>query len=216
MTSILLAGFAPFGESTTNPSWEAVQRVAGVWQGPETLHIAELPVVFGECAEAVRTLIRRHRPDLVIAVGQAGGRAQITPERIAINIDDARIPDNAGAQPIDVPVVENGPAAYFSTLPIKAMVEAMRTRGIPAAVSNSAGTYACNHVFYAVMHELACGFPASRGGFVHVPFTPDQVAGLNEAKPSMALDMIAEGLAVILRTSLDTVADLAVTAGTEH
>lgn len=216
MTSILLTGFEPFGESTTNPSWQAVERAAARWRGPESLDIAELPVVFGECAEAMRTLLHRHRPDLVIAVGQAGGRAQITPERIAINVDDARIPDNAGAQPIDVPILADGPAAYFSTLPIKAVVEAMRQRGIPATVSNSAGTYACNHVFYAIMHELAHAFPATRGGFVHVPFTPEQVAKLGTAQPSLSLDLIAEGLLTIIRTSLDTPIDLATAGGTEH
>ncbi|MGI8484546.1 MAG: pyroglutamyl-peptidase I [Thermomicrobiales bacterium] len=216
MTSILLTGFEPFCESTTNPSWQALERAAARWPGPETLHIAELPVVFGECAEAIHTLIRHHRPDLVIAVGQAGGRAQITPERIAINVDDARIPDNAGAQPIDVPIVVDGPAAYFSTLPIKAAVEAMRQRDIPAAVSNSAGTYVCNHIFYAIMHEFACDFPATRGGFVHVPFTPDQVADANTAQPSLSLDLITEGLLTIIRTSLDTPGDLAISGGTEH
>ena len=216
MTSILLTGFEPFGESTTNPSWQAVERAATRWRGPETLHIAELPVAFWECAEAIRALIRRHQPDLVIAVGQAGGRAQITPERIAINVDDARIPDNAGAQPIDAPIVEDGPAAYFSTLPIKAAVAAMRCQGIPAAVSNSAGTYACNHVFYAIMHELAREFPATRGGFVHVPFTPDQVVDANTAQPSLSLDLITDGLLTIIRTSLDTPGDLAIPGGTEH
>lgn len=216
MTSILLTGFEPFAESTTNPSWQAVERTAARWPGPETLHIAKLPVVFGECAQAMRSRIHRHQPDLVIAVGQAGAPPQITPERIAINVDDARIPDNAGAQPIDVPIVAGGPAAYFSTLPIKAAVEAMRQRGIPAAVSNSAGTYVCNHIFYAIMHELAREFPKTRGGFVHVPFTPDQVAHMQEAKPSLSLDLIAEGLLTIIRTSLASPIDLAIAGGTEH
>ncbi len=213
MTSILLTGFEPFGDSVTNPSWQSVARAAERWDGPETLHVAELPVVFGDCADALKTLLDRYHPDVVIAVGQAGGRSQITPERIAINVDDARIPDNSDAQPIDTAIVADGPAAYFSTLPIKAAVAAMRERGIPAAVSNSAGTYVCNHLFYALMHAIAVEFPTTRGGFVHVPFTPDQV--VDTAQPSLSLDLITDGLLTIIRATCNTAIDLAIAGGTE-
>jgi len=202
MTSILLTGFESFGDCATNPSWQAIARAAKCWDGPETLHVAELPVVFGDCADTLKTLLDRYHPDVVIAVGQAGGRCQITPERIAINVDDARIPDNSDAQPIDTAIVANGPAAYFSTLPIKAAVAAMRDRGIPAAVSNSAGTYVCNHLFYALMPTIALEFPTTRGGFVHVPFTPEQVVDI--AQPSLSLDLITDGLLTIIRASCTT------------
>lgn len=214
--TVLMTGFAPFGGEAVNPSWQAVQHVAATWDGPEALTIVELPVVFGRSGEVLREAMRRFRPDLVIAVGQAGGRAQVTPERVAINVDDARIPDNAGNQPIDAPIDPDGPAAWFTTLPVKRAVAAMREQGIPAAVSNSAGTYVCNHIFYQLMRFIAAEFPGTRGGFVHVPFSLEQVAAAGTAQPSLPVETIAAGLAILLRAALAAETDLALAGGTEH
>ena len=214
--TVLMTGFAPFGGEAVNPSWQAVQRVAATWDGPASLAIVELPVVFGESAEVLRRAMRRVRPDLLVAVGQAGGRAQVTPERVAINVDDARIPDNAGNQPIDDPIDPDGPAAWFTTLPIKRAVAAMRAAGIPAAISNSAGTYVCNHIFYQAMRIIAAEFPATRGGFVHVPFSPEQVAAAGTAHPSLPVETVAAGLTILAHTALAAEGDLALIGGAEH
>ncbi|HEV2527104.1 MAG TPA: pyroglutamyl-peptidase I [Thermomicrobiales bacterium] len=213
MTTILLTGFEPFGGAMINPSWEAVRLVASRWDRPERLITAELPVAFGPTGERMRQLLAEHRPDLVVAAGLAGGRAEVTPERVAINVDDGRIPDNAGDQPIDQPIVVDGPAAYFSTLPVKAIVAALGEREIPGAVSNSAGTFLCNDVFYVLMHVIATEYPETRGGFVHIPhateFAPD-------GKPSLPLATIAEALETTITVSLTRVSDLALVGGTEY
>ncbi|MGC4108193.1 MAG: pyroglutamyl-peptidase I [Thermomicrobiales bacterium] len=214
--TILMTGFAPFGGETVNPAWQAVQHVAAIWDGPARLEIVELPVVFGESADVLREAMRRVRPDLVIAVGQAGGRAHVTPERVAINVDDARIPDNAGNQPLNETIDPEGPAAWFTTLPIKRAVATMRDQGIPASVSNSAGTYVCNHIFYQLMRIIAAEFPQTRGGFVHVPFSPEQVAASGMAQPSLSVTTIAAGLTVLAHASLANEADLALVGGAEH
>ncbi|MGC4193130.1 MAG: pyroglutamyl-peptidase I [Thermomicrobiales bacterium] len=214
--TVLMTGFAPFGGETVNPSWQAVQRVAATWDGPATLTVVELPVVFGESAGVLHRVMRQVQPDLVIAVGQSGGRTQVTPERIAINVDDARIPDNVGNQPIDAPIDPDGPAAWFTTLPVKRAVAAMRDREIPAAVSNSAGTYVCNHVFYHLMSIIAAEFPATRGGFIHVPFSTEQVAASGSPQPGLPVATIADGLTIMLRTALETCDDIAIPGGTEH
>lgn len=163
----------------------------------------QLPCCFGVAITELRSLMRSLKPVLVICVGQAEGRTEITPERIAINIDDARIPDNAGRQPLDVPIVTRGPAAYWSTLPIKAIITALRLRGIPASVSQSAGTFVCNHVFYGLMHALRTR-PGVRGGFVHVPLLPEQAReGQRSLSLAVMTDAIAETIAVSLRTRRD-------------
>ncbi|NUT92711.1 MAG: pyroglutamyl-peptidase I [Saccharothrix sp.] len=207
---VVLTGFEPFGGDHTNPSWDAVQQV--IPTGYE-LVTAELPCSFEQSIPALRALVVEHRPDVVICVGQAGGRSAITPERVAINLDDARIPDNAGFQPIDEPVVPDGPAAYFTTLPVKACVAALREAGIPAAVSHTAGTFVCNHIFYGLMHLVATEHPNTRAGFVHVPYAPDQ--GHTDA-PSLPIPTMAEALAKIITTTLTTQTDLPTTAGTLH
>lgn len=221
MSGVLLTGFEPFAGEATNPSWLAVRLAQEVWDGPQAVDILELPVEFGRAAAVLRDALERLRPELVIAVGQAGGRATLALERVAINVDDARIPDNAGASPVDAPVVAGGPAAYFTTLPIKAALAALTREGIPAVVSQTAGTFVCNHVFYALMHALVAppdaSIPASsptRGGFVHVPYAPDQAAGTVHA--SMAVESMAAGLVSIVRTSLATTDDLALAAGEVH
>jgi len=202
MTRVLLTGFEPFGGETVNPSWQAVEAVARDWAGPETVIAVQLPVVFDE---SIDRAIAEHRPDLVISVGQAGGRSAIEVERVAINVQDARIPDNAGAQPIDEPVVAGGPAAHFSGLPIKAAVAALVAAGIPSAVSQTAGTYTCNHVFYRLRHLGA------HGGFVHVPYSDEQAEGRD--LPSLPLAVITEGVRLVVRTALDVSTDIRVGGG---
>jgi pyroglutamyl-peptidase len=176
-----------------------------------------LPCAFGDALRTLDDALAAHRPELVICLGQAGGRAEISIERVALNVDDARIPDNLGRQPIDAAVVPEGPAAYFSTLPIKALAHDLRGSGIAAAVSNTAGTFVCNHVFYALMHRLATtpALAQARGGFVHVPYTPEQVAE-RPGTPAMALATQVEGIRLALRSALLTREDVRETAGREH
>ncbi|MDH6132250.1 pyroglutamyl-peptidase [Kitasatospora sp. MAA4] len=199
MTRVLLTGFEPFDNATLNPSWEAARLLAD--SPPEGLKVtpARLSCVFGRAAEELRAAVQDTDPDLVVCLGQATGRPDISIERIAVNIDDARIPDNAGRQPIDRPVVRGGPAAYFATLPVKACVAAVREAGLPASLSHTAGTFVCNHVFYTLMHLLTTERPTGRGGFVHVPALPEQV--LDQAMPSLPARTVARGLRALLTAS---------------
>jgi pyroglutamyl-peptidase len=213
MRRVLVTGFAPFGGERVNPSWQAVALLAA--ERP-TLAVAELPCEFTASARALRAAVEEHRPELVVCTGQAGGRPDITLERVAVNLSDARIPDNAGARPIDLPVVAGGPAAFFATLPVKACAAAIRAAGTPASVSHTAGTYVCNHVFYALMHLLAADHPGVRGGFVHVPYSPEQVAEAGSGAPSLAVERCAEALGILIDTALDVTVDPATTAGTLH
>ncbi|MCX6499886.1 MAG: pyroglutamyl-peptidase I [Arthrobacter sp.] len=212
---ILLTGFEPFGGETTNPSWAAARRAAALLRADgHDVSAVELPCVFGDALTVLAAALEKHRPELVVCAGQAGGRERISLERIAINCDDARIPDNAGNAPVDEPVVPGGPAAYFSTLPVKAALGALLAAGIPAEVSQTAGTYVCNHVFYGLMHALRQS-PGVRGGFVHVPFGPDQVRP-GSGVASLPLDQMTQALAVVVRTALATTADLKLAAGATH
>jgi pyroglutamyl-peptidase len=207
----LVTGFEPFGGDRANPSFEALKRLPSRFG---TLDIAtrSLPVIYGAALPALRQAIAETAPDIVLCTGLAGGRSELSLERVAINIDDARIPDNGGNQPIDTPVVAGAPAAYFATLPIKAAIRALREAGLPAAVSNSAGTFLCNHVFFALMHEAAIADGRFRGGFLHVPFLPSQAAKVPGA-PSMALEQIVEGIEIIISVAAARVNDLAVSEG---
>ncbi|MEF3117288.1 pyroglutamyl-peptidase I [Streptomyces chrestomyceticus] len=213
-TRILLTGFEPFDGESSNPSWEAVRAAAA--EPPAGLEITavELPCVYGRSRTVLREAVAAHDPDIVLCVGQAGGRPDLTVERVAVNIDDARIPDVSGAQPIDEPIVPGGPAAYFAALPVKACVAAVREAGVPASVSNTAGTFVCNHVFYDLMHLIATERPALRGGFVHVPYAPGQVAG--RSLPSLAVSAVAEGLRVIAATAARTNTDIKAVGGATH
>jgi len=214
MKTVLLTGFDPFDGAAINPSWEAVRQLDG-WSGDGFRVVArELPCVFGRAAETLLGSVDELRPDVVIAVGQAGGRPEISIERIAINVDDARIVDNLGQQPVDVPIAANGPAAYFTTLPIKAMAAAMRAQGLRAGVSQTAGTFVCNHVFYALMHHLRG--QKVKAGFIHVPFLPEQAEAWPEPTPSMALDDIVAGLRVAVEVALGVETDLAQAGGATH
>ena len=205
MRTVLLTGFEPFDQDTINPSWEAVRLLDGVLLSDDVRIVARLlPCAFAEAPARLTEFLAQLAPEMVIAVGLASGRADLSVERVAINLNDARIPDNQGLQPIDTPVVAQGPAAYFSTLPIKAMVRAIKAAGIPASVSHTAGTFVCNQVFYCLQHALAG--TGVRGGFIHVPPLPEQavVAG----GPSMALATQVEGLRIAVITALNTEDDV--------
>ena len=202
----LVTGFDAFGGEAVNPSSLAVARLRKRIGGM-VVHTARLPTSFTNSAKVLRAAIEKVKPGIVLCVGQAGGRTELCLERVAINIQDARIRDNDGKQPIDRPVVKGGPAAHFTTLPIKACVAAMRKAGLPAAVSNTAGTFVCNHIFYALM-DIAAGHPIPmRGGFLHIPYVPEQAARLGGA-PSMALDDIVRGIEIILEISAARTSDL--------
>ena len=190
MTKVLLTGFEPFGKATLNPSGEIVKRISG-----DNIVTAILPVAYAQSAEALLVLIEQHNPDVVISLGQAEGRTQITPERIAINLDDARLADNEGVTRIDEPILEHGPVAYESTLPIKEFVSAITAAGIPAAVSLSAGAFLCNHIFYVAQNRLKG--TKVRSGFVHVPLMDEQ-AGEFPGLPTMQLDQMVKAVRAML------------------
>ena len=194
---VLVTGFEPFGADSINASWEAVRRLPKRTAGIDIV-VERVPVVFGDAARIVEGLIEREQPDAVLCTGVAAGRAQVTPEYVAINHRHARIADNAGFQPLDEPVVAGGPDAYFASAPVYAMVEACSDRGIPAAVSYSAGTYCCNDLFYSVRHLAQQQHPGMLVDFIHVPLCPEQVAITGEAKPSMEPAMAARALEIMI------------------
>ena len=212
MRTVLVTGFEPFDGAEINPSLEIARNLHGSVIAGHTVVGALLPCVFGAAIPELLRLLRVHRPALVICVGQAGGRAAITPERVAINVDDARIPDNAGAQPVDRPVVRGGPAAYFSTLPVKAIVADLRAAGLPSEVSQTAGTFVCNHVFYGLMHALRTRKDV-RGGFIHVPFLPEQA---QKEQASLPLEDMVYGVALAVETALRRKKDLRLAGGQTH
>ncbi len=207
----LVTGFEPFGGDKVNPSWLAVSRLKRKI-GSLAVHTAELPTSFGRSVVELRRRIDAVKPDIVLCVGLAGGRSELCLERVAINVRDARIRDNDGEQPIDLPVVKHGPAAHFATLPIKACVAEMRRAGLPAAVSNTAGTFVCNSIFYALMDAIGSASRPIRGGFLHVPYAPEQVAAIGNA-PSMSVDDIARGIGIILDVSAARTADILTAEG---
>lgn len=189
---ILVTGFDPFGSDKINPAIEAVKKLPDTIKGAKIIKL-EIPTVFNKSAQVVHQAIVKEQPDYVLNVGQAGGRSALTPERVAININDGRIPDNDGYQPLDEPIQPDGDTAYFTQLPIKAMAKAIRAAGLPAIVSNTAGTYVCNHIFYQVQYMRTKEFPKLKAGFIHIPFLPEQVI-TRPNQPSMALADIVKGL----------------------
>ena len=206
MQNVLLTGFEPFDKAAVNPSWEAVRQLDGVPLSEGVTMVARcLPCAFASAAETLLQLINELQPAMVIATGLGPGRSDISIERVAINVNDARIPDNLGAQPIDTAVVEGGPAAYFSTLPIKGMVKAVREAGIAASVSQTAGTFVCNQVFYRLQHALVG--TGVRSGFIHVPGLP------GSSEPSMVLSTTVEGLRVAALAAWQTQADVVLAGG---
>lgn len=195
---ILVTGFDPFGGEAINPAWEAVSRLSKEIEGAEIVTV-QIPTVFGDSAKRLFEAVDEHQPDAVVCVGQAGGRFGITPERVAINVDDARIADNKGQQPLDTVIQADGAPAYFTTLPVKAMVEAVKKAGLPASLSNTAGTFVCNHIMYQNLYYLAKHYPKTQGGFIHVPYVTEQVVD-KPGQASMALADIVKGLTVCIET----------------
>lgn len=208
---ILVSGFDPFGGESINPSIEAVKRLPDSIIEVEIIKL-EIPTVIGKSIDKLTQAVETYLPDVVLCVGQAGGRSDISVERIAINIDDCRIKDNEGNQPIDEPIVVNGPDAYFLTLPIKSIVSDLQSQGIQASVSNSAGTFICNHVAYGMAHLAKTKYPNMRTGFIHIPFIPEQV--LNKSNmPSLPLDLIIKALEMAIHTISEVNEDIKETGG---
>lgn len=213
MKTVLITGFEPFDGERINPSWEAVSQLHDRLIGNAKVIALQLPCVFGASLEVLYSAIEKVKPDIVIAVGQAGGRSEISVERVAINIDDARIPDNVGKQPIDEPIVEQGAAAYFSTLPIKSMVAGIREAGIPASVSQTAGTFVCNHVMYGLLHHLRRR--KTRSGFIHIPWLPEQAIH-HPGASSMSLAMVTLALEMAISIALAVEEDIRLEGGATH
>ena len=198
---IIVTGFDPFGGEKINPSIECVKALPEI-EGVELIRL-ELPTVFKESAKRLNEVINDVKPDAVLSVGQAGGRPGITMERIAINVDDARIPDNISQQPIDETIQTEGEAAYFTTLPIKRIVKAIREAGIPAEVSNSAGTFVCNHIMYQSLFAATKADKPFKAGFMHIPFIPEQTTD----KPSLPLEESTKALQIAIETIRDYIND---------
>ena len=211
---ILVTGFDPFGGEEVNPAIETVKRLPDTIGGAKIIKL-EIPTVCHQSLRVIDEAIAGYDPDVVLSVGQAGGRPDITEERVGINVDDCRIPDNAGNQIVDEPIYADGPAAYFVTVPIKAMVQRIRERNIPASVSNTAGTFVCNHVTYGVCHLLAVKYPGKRSGFIHIPFLPQQAVD-KKNMPSMSQDMMVEAITAAIEAIVDTEEDIKVTGGATH
>lgn len=211
---ILVTGFEPFGGEAVNPSIEAVKKLPGQIAGAEIIKL-QVPTVCHKSLQVIDKAIARYGPDVVLSVGQAGGRSDLTVERVGINVDDFRIPDNEGNQLIDEPIFPEGPAAYFLNVPVKAMVRRIKDRGIPASVSNTAGTFVCNHVAYGVCHLIASKYPGKRSGFIHIPYLPGQAAGKTNM-PSMSLELMAEGIEAAIQAIVENREDIKEAGGTLH
>lgn len=211
---VLITGFDPFGGETINPAWEAVKLLPDRIAGAEIIKL-QIPTVVGKSIHKIHEAMKQENPDLIISIGQAGGRFGVTPERVAINVTDARIPDNEGNQPIDEPVFADGPAAYFSSLPVKAMVQAIKDAGYPSVLSNTAGTYICNHVMYGILYWIEKEFPNARGGFIHVPYAASQVVN-KPATPSMSIADIAASLEAAVGAAVENQSDIRAVGGEIH
>ena len=197
-----------------NPAWEAVKLLKDEIGGAQIIKL-QIPTVVGKSIQKIHEKMQEIHPDIVISVGQAGGRFGVTPERVAINVTDARIPDNEGNQPIDVPIFEDGDTAYFSNLPVKAMVQAIKHAGYPSVLSNSAGTYICNHVMYGILYYIQKEFPGVRGGFIHVPYATAQVVDKPQT-PSMSLTDIAASLEAAVEAAVSCEKDITAVGGEIH
>lgn len=213
---ILVTGFDPFGSEKINPALEAVKRLPTQISGAKIITL-EIPTVFNEVGPIIQQAIQTYQPDLVLNVGQAGGRFNITVEKVAINLADARIADNQGNQPLDKVIFDDGPTAYFTQLPVKAIVSALNENEIPAAVSYTAGTFVCNYVMYYVQHLISTRYPKIKGGFIHVPYIPAQVV-TKPNQPAMSLEDIVKGLelAITAMVTYNDLEDIKTIGGTEH
>ena len=212
---IIITGFDPFGGESVNPAYEAVKLLPDAIGGAQVIKL-EVPTVFGKAGEVLEAGIKEHQPDVVICIGQAGGRSGICVEKVAINFQDARIPDNERAQPFDKAIKEDGQTAYFATVPVKAMVSKMRENGIPAFVSYTAGTFVCNELMYALLYLIDKKYPNLRGGFIHVPFSMGQTVEKPIGTPAMSLESIAKGLEYAVLAVVENEEDISVSMGTTH
>lgn len=213
---ILVTGFDPFGGETKNPALEVVKKLPDGIEGASIIKL-EIPTVFGKSAGVIKEAIRKENPNYVLSIGQAGGRYGLTPERVAINLDDARIPDNEGNQPIDMQIQPDGENAYFSQLPLKAMVKAMKEAGVPASISNSAGTFVCNHIMYQTLYLTHSEYPNVKAGFIHIPFLPEQVTE-RPGTASMSLNDMVKGVIATIKAIIayDGKEDLKTIGGETH
>ncbi|EPI01458.1 pyroglutamyl-peptidase I [Enterococcus faecalis 13-SD-W-01] len=212
---VLVTGFDPFGGDKVNPAYEAVKKMPDEIAGAEIIKL-EIPTVFGKSGAVLKEAIQQHQPEGVICVGQAGGRAAVSMERVAINLAEARIPDNEGNQPFDTALEEDGDTAYFTSLPIKAMVKNINDHGLPAYISYTAGTFVCNDIMYRLLYMIDKEFPTIRGGFIHVPFSPDQVIDRPVGTPAMSLEDIAASLTYAVEAAVENEEDIKGNAGTTH
>ena len=212
---ILVTGFDPFGKEAINPSYEALKLLPDFIDGAKVIKL-EVPTSFKKGPQTTIDAIEKHRPDYVLCLGQAGGRSQMTPEFVGINYAQARIPDNDGDQPLALPLVPGGPTAYFTQLPVYAMVNKMKANGIPASVSYSAGTYVCNAMLYCVLHALNTKYPKIKGGFMHVPYAISQIVDRPSGTPGMNLNDIAKGIELSIKAIIENPADIISKEGTTH
>lgn len=212
--TFLVTGFTPFNGEKINPSWQIVKALPGSISGYKIIKL-RVPTEFGRSINVVIKAIDKLKPDIVLCLGQEGGRAQMSVERVAINVNDARIVDNAGVQPIDEAIAEDAPAAYFCTLPVKAMVHSMLDQNIPAEVSNTAGTFVCNHLIFGVLHHIALRQYPIRAGFMHVPFVDSQVVGRDDV-PSLTLPAMIEATKAAIIAAIKHRADIKTIDGANH
>lgn len=212
---ILITGFDPFGGEPVNPAYEAVKLLPDEIEGAQIIKL-EVPTVFGKAGETLEAAVAAHNPDAVICVGQAGGRSGMSIEKVAINFQDARIPDNENRQPVDKCIKEDGQTAYFASIPVKAVTEKMRENGIPAFVSYTAGTYVCNDLMYSLLYLIDKKYPKMRGGFIHVPYSMEQAVSKPNGTPCMSLDAIAKGLECAVMAVIENKEDISKAMGTTH
>ena len=212
---ILVTGFDPFGGETVNPAYEAVKMLPEQIAGAEIIKL-EIPTVFSKSSVAVEEGIQKYNPDIVINVGQAGGRSHITIEQVAINLADARIPDNAGDHPLNEPLQPDGDTAYFATVPIRAMVKHVQEHGLPCSISYTAGTYVCNCVMYNVLYMTQKKYPNIKAGFIHVPFATSQLIGKPATTPGMSLDEIEKSLEYAIEAVVLGVEEEGIVTGQTH
>ena len=211
MKKVLLTGFDPFGGEQINPSWEIAKSLE-IKNEQIYIQAVQLPCVFDKSLEGLYRAIQQFKPDIVICLGQAGGRSDISIERVAINLNDAAIADNEGNQPIDTEIIPNAPTAYFSTLPCKAILKELKQAGIPSSISLSAGSYVCNHTMYGLLNYLAHNDPNCRGGFIHIPYLPEQ--GVNHRNtPTMSKELLEKGIMIAIQTCLNTEQDIFLSDG---
>jgi pyroglutamyl-peptidase I len=209
---ILVTGFDPFGGEPINPAIESVKRLPDNIAGAEIIKL-EIPTVRKKSLEKIEKAINEHNPDVILSIGQAGGRFDISIERVGINLDDFRIPDNEGNQIIDEPVFPDGENSYFVKLPVKAMVQNVQKNNIPASVSYTAGTFVCNHVLYGVLYLIEKKYKGKKSGFIHIPFLPQQVIDKRNM-PSMELNTIVKGLTAAIEAIVKNNEDIKEVGGT--